>query len=59
MDPPAAARGQTGSAQGGALSSPLLQLAVVRVGDRAWAIGGLVPDAVLDRAVADVAGSVS
>jgi len=59
VDPPGAARGQTASAQGGALSSPLLQLAVVRVGDRAWAIGGLVPDAVLDRAVADVAGSVS
>ena len=59
VDPPQAARGQDGSAEGGAISSPLLQLAVVRVGDRAWAIGGLVPDAVLDRAVDDVAGSVS
>ena len=59
VDPPQAARGQDDSAEGGALSSPLLQLAVVRVGGRAWAIGGLVPDAVLDRAVADVAGSVS
>jgi hypothetical protein len=59
VDPPGAARGQNGSAEGGALASPLLQLAVVRVGDRAWAIGGLVPDAVLDRAVSDVAGSVS
>ncbi len=59
VDPPAASRGQNGSAEGGALSSPLLQLAVVRVGDRAWAIGGLVPDAVLDRAVADVSGSTT
>lgn len=54
-----AARGQTSSTQAGALVSPLLQLAVVRVGDRAWVIGGLVPDAVLDRAVSDVAGSAS
>jgi hypothetical protein len=54
-----AARGQTSSSQAGALSSPLLQLAVVRVGDRAWAVGGLVPDAVIDRAVSDVAGSAS
>jgi hypothetical protein len=59
VDPPQGTRGQTGSAEGGALTSPLLQLAVVRVGDRAWAISGLVPDAVLDRAVADVSGSVS
>ena len=59
VDPRPAARGQSSSTQAGALASPLLQLAVVRVGDRAWAIGGLVPDAVVDRAVADVAGSAS
>lgn len=59
VDPPPAARGQAASAQAGALVSPLLQLAVVRVGDRAWAVGGLVPDAVLDRAVSDLAGSVA
>lgn len=41
--------------QAGALQSPLLSLAVVRTGGRAWGIGGLVPPDVLDRAVADVA----
>ncbi|MCD2197735.1 hypothetical protein LQ327_30630 [Actinomycetospora endophytica] len=59
VDQQPTARGQTASTQAGALSSSLLQLAVVRVGDRAWAIGGLVPDAVLDRAVSDVAGSAT
>ncbi|NMO89567.1 hypothetical protein [Actinomycetospora sp. TBRC 11914] len=54
---PSAALGRAGSAQAGALQSPLLQLAIVRVGGRAWAVGGLVPDAVLDRAVTDVARS--
>jgi hypothetical protein len=43
--------------QAGALQSALLSLAVVRAGDRAWGIGGLVPPAVLDRAVADVAAA--
>ncbi len=52
-------RGRVGSAQAGALVSPLLQLAVVRVAGRAWAVGGLVPDAVLDRAVTDLAGSAT
>jgi hypothetical protein len=41
--------------QAGALQSPLLSLAVVRAGGRAWGIGGLVPPDVLDRAVSDVA----
>jgi hypothetical protein len=59
VSPPPAAFGRAGNAQAGALVSPLLQLAVVRVGGRAWAIGGLVPDAVLDRAVSDVAGSAT
>lgn len=54
---PPASFGRAGSAQAGALESPLLQLAVLRVGGRAWAVGGLVPDAVLDRAVSDLAGS--
>lgn len=54
---PQPARGP--AAETGALSSPLLNLAVVRRGDRAWAIAGLVPDAVLDRAVSDVAGSAT
>jgi hypothetical protein len=59
VEAPTAAFGRAGSAQAGALDSPLLQLAVVRVGGRAWAIGGLVPDAVLDRAVTDVAGTTT
>ena len=59
VDPRPAGRGQASSTQAGALTSPLLQLAVVRAGDRAWAIGGLVRDAVLDRAVSDVAGSAA
>lgn len=56
---PPAGFGRATSAQAGALVSPLLQLAVVRVGGRAWAVGGLVPDAVLDRAVTDLAGSAT
>ena len=59
VTPPPASFGRAGSVQAGALDSPLLQLAVVRVAGRAWAVGGLVPDAVLDRAVADLARSAT
>lgn len=56
---PERTNGRSANATAGALSSPLLQLAVVEVGDRSWAVGGLVPDDVLDRAVTDIARSVS
>ncbi|MEJ2869435.1 hypothetical protein WCD74_16785 [Actinomycetospora sp. OC33-EN08] len=55
VTPPQNALGRTANASAGALESSLLRLAVVRVGDRAWAVGGLVTDDVLDRAVADIA----
>ncbi|MDL5160586.1 hypothetical protein QRT03_31800 [Actinomycetospora sp. Odt1-22] len=55
VTPPQNALGRVANASAGALESPLLRLAVVRVGDRAWAVGGLVTDDVLDRAVADIA----
>ncbi|WP_433798825.1 hypothetical protein [Actinomycetospora sp. CA-084318] len=57
VTPPENALGRTANATAGALESPLLSLAVLRVGNRAWAVGGLVPDDVLDRAVADIADS--
>ena len=44
-------------ARGAALSSPLLSIAVVRRGDRAWAVSGLVPPEVLDRAARDLVSS--
>lgn len=47
--------GRTANATAGALESSLLRLAVLRVGNRAWAVGGLVTDDVLDRAVTDIA----
>ncbi|GLZ52186.1 hypothetical protein [Actinomycetospora sp. NBRC 106378] len=52
---PQNALGRTANASAGALESSLLRLAVLRVGNRAWAVGGLVTDDVLDRAVADIA----
>lgn len=47
----------TSAVTAGALRSPLLPIAVVKAGDRAWGVGGLVPAQVLDRAVADVAAN--
>jgi len=49
--------GRRGSAQASALVTPLLSLAVVRAGNRAWAVSGLVPTDVLERAAADTAAS--
>lgn len=45
-----------GGGDGALLDSGLLTLAVVRDGDRAWALSGLVEPAVLERGAADVVG---
>jgi hypothetical protein len=48
-----------GGASGAILESGLLTLAVVRDGDRAWALSGLVTPAVLERGAADVVGGAT